>query len=192
MNFWNGQTKEVSSAQALRIPLPLSERIILELQMPLAARQMVVDSSLDYPYLVAPGYRASGHYRQGHLGLDCCPEALYSTHPCAQCSWGCTSLPQGCLGAWEHTRPAECKVQQENTFSPSASLTEEKLSKKIEQELSELRIASSESVSREEKKKEEKRLETENVTEDFRSCLEEDHEVIETEKVKSGSPWLFC
>ncbi|XP_036260943.1 trichohyalin-like [Molothrus ater] len=182
VNFWNGQTKEVSSAQALRIPLPLSERITLELQMPLAARQMVVDSSLDYPYLVAPGYRASGHYRQGHLGLDCCPEALYSTHPCAKCSWGCTSLPQGCLGAWEHTRPAECKVQEENTFIPTASLTEEKLSKKIEQELSELRIASSESVSREEEKKEQKRLETENVTEDVGSCLEEDHEVIETEK----------
>ncbi|XP_058661235.1 inner centromere protein-like [Ammospiza caudacuta] len=182
VNFWNGQTKEVSSAQALRIPMPLSERIILELQMPLAARQMVVDSSLDYPYLVAPGYRASGHYRQGHLGLGCCPEALYSTHPCAKCSWGCTSLPQGCLGAWEHTRPAGCKVQQENTFSPRASLTEDKLSKKIEQELSELRIASTESVSREEEKKEEKRLETENIPEDVRSSLEEDYEVIETEK----------
>ncbi|XP_030917313.1 trichohyalin-like [Geospiza fortis] len=178
VNFWNGQTKEVSSAQALRIPVPLSERIILELQMPLAARQMVVDSSLDYPYLVAPGYRASGHYRQGHPGLDCCPEALYSTHPCAKCSWGCTSLPQGCLGAWEHTRPAEYNVQQENTFIPRASLTEEKLSKKIEQKLSELRIASSESVSQEE----EKILETENVPEEFRSCLEEDHEIIETEK----------
>ncbi|CAN8212643.1 unnamed protein product [Coccothraustes coccothraustes] len=182
VNFWNGQTKEVSAAQALRIPLPLSERITLELQMPLAARQMVVDSSLDYPYLVAPGYRASGHYRQGHLGLDCCPEALYSTHPCAKCSWGCTSLPQCCRGAWELTQPAECKVQQENTFIPRASLTEEKLSKKIEQKLSELRIASSEGVSREEEKKEEKRLETENVPKDVRSCLEEDHEVIETEK----------
>ncbi|XP_041343412.1 uncharacterized protein C11orf16 homolog [Pyrgilauda ruficollis] len=178
VNFWNGQTMEVSSAQALRIPLPLSERIILELQMPLAARQMVVDSSLDYPYLVAPGYRASGHYRQGHLGLDCCPEALYSTHPCAKCSWGCTFLPQCCLGAWEPTRPAECKVRQENAFIPRASLTEEKLRKKIKQELSELRIASSESVSREE----EKRLETENIPEDVRSCLEKDHEVIETEK----------
>ncbi|XP_030093648.1 trichohyalin-like isoform X2 [Serinus canaria] len=182
VNFWNGQTKEVSSAQALRIPLPLSERIILELQMPLAARQMVVDSSLDYPYIVAPGYRASGHYTQGHLGLDCCPEALYSTHPCAKCSWVCTLLPQCCLGAWEPTQPAECKVQQENTLIPRASLIEEKLSKKIEQKLSELRIASSESVSREEKKKEEKRLETENVPKDVRSCLEEDHEVIETEK----------
>ncbi|XP_068046923.1 uncharacterized protein C11orf16 homolog isoform X2 [Anomalospiza imberbis] len=182
VNFWNGQNKEVSSAQALRIPLPLSERIILELQMPLAARQMVVDSSLDYPYLVASGYRASGHYRQGHLGLDCCPEALYSTHPCAECSWGCTSLPQCCLGAREPTRPAECKAQQENAFIPGASLTEEKLSKKIEQQLSELRIASSERVSREEEHKEEKRLETDSIPEDVRSCMEEDCEVIETEK----------
>lgn len=121
MNFWNGQTKEVSSVQALRIPLPLSERIILELQMPLAARQMVVDSSLDYPYFVAPGYRASGHYRQSHLELDCCPGALYSPHPCAKCRWGWTSLPQCCLGAWEPTRPAECKVQWENAFTPGPS-----------------------------------------------------------------------
>ncbi|XP_053834490.1 uncharacterized abhydrolase domain-containing protein DDB_G0269086-like isoform X2 [Vidua macroura] len=178
VNFWNGQTKEVSSAQALWIPLSLSERIILELHMPLAARQMVVDSSLDYPYLVAPGYRASGHYGEGHLGLDCCPEALYSTHPYAECCWGCTSLLQCCLGAWEPTWPAECKVQQENAFIPGASLAEEKLSKKIEQQLSELRIASSERVSREE----EKRLETDSVPEDVRSCLEEDREVIETEK----------
>ncbi|XP_014112395.1 PREDICTED: trichohyalin-like isoform X2 [Pseudopodoces humilis] len=182
VNFWNGQTKEVSSVQALRIPLPLSERIILELQMPLAARQMVVDSSLDYPYLVAPGYRASGHHRQGHLVLDCCPGALCSTHPCANCSWGCTSLPQCCLGAWDPTRLAEGKVQQENAFIPRASLAEENLSKKIEQELSELRIASSESVSREEEKKEEKRLEMEDIPKYVRCCLEEDHEVIETEK----------
>ncbi|XP_033370397.1 trichohyalin-like isoform X2 [Parus major] len=182
VNFWNGQTKEVSSVQALRIPLPLSERIILELQMPLAARQMVVDSSLDYPYLVAPGYRASGHHRQGHLDLDCCPGALCSTHPCAKCCWGCTSLPQCCLGAWDPTQPAEGKVQQENAFIPPASLAEENLSKKIEQELSELRIASSESISREEKKKEEKRLEMEDIPKYVRCCLEEDHEVIETEK----------
>ncbi|XP_063251647.1 trichohyalin-like isoform X2 [Prinia subflava] len=182
VNFWNGQTKEVPSVQALRIPLALSERIILELQMPLAARQMVVDSSLDYPYLVAPGYRASGHCRQAHVELGCCPGALYCPHPCAECSWGCTSPPQGCLAAWDPTRPAECRVQQENAFIPGASLTEDKLSKKIEQELSELRIASSESVSREEEKTEEKILETDNILKDVRSCLEEDREVIETEK----------
>lgn len=185
MNFWNGQTKEVSSAQALWIPLPLSERIILELQMPLAARQMVVDSSLDYPYLVAPGYRASGHYRQGHLDLDCCSGALHSTHPCAKGSWCCP-------GALDPTRPAEGKVQQENAFIPGPSLTEDKLSEKIEQELRELRIASSESISREEDKKEEERLETENIPKDVKSCLEEDHDVIETKKVKSALPWLFC
>lgn len=71
-------------------------------------------------------------------------------------------------------------------------MSEEKLSQKIEQELSELRIASSESVSREEEKKEEKRLETENFPKDVRSCLEEDCEATETEKVKNASPWLFC
>lgn len=83
-------------------------------------------------------------------------------------------------------------MQQKNAFIPGASLTEDKLSKEIERELFELRITSSESVSREEEKKEEKRLETENVPKDVRSCLEDDCEVIETETVKSASPWLFC
>ncbi|XP_027522511.1 trichohyalin-like [Corapipo altera] len=182
VNFWNGQTKEVSFDQALQIPLPLSERIILELQMPLAARQMVVDSSLHYPYIVTPGYRASGHYRLGHSDLDCWPGGLYSAHLCAKCSWECTSLPRCCLAAWEPTGPVGCKVQQENAFIPGTGLAEELLSKKIEEELSELRITSSESVSREEEKKEETRLETENVPKDVWSCLEEDNEFIEPKK----------
>ncbi|XP_009331316.1 PREDICTED: trichohyalin-like [Pygoscelis adeliae] len=182
VNFWNGQTKEVYSDQALRIPLPLSERIILELQMPLAARQMVVDSSLDYPYIVTPGYRASGHYRQGHSDLDYWPRGLYSTQPRAKCSCRCTSLPHCCLAAWEPTRPTGCKVQQEDAFIPGTSLTKEELSKKIEEQLSEVRISSSESVSREEEKKEDKRLKTEDAPKDVQSCLEEDNEVIEPKK----------
>ncbi|KAM6211963.1 uncharacterized protein WM294_005251 [Sarcoramphus papa] len=182
VNFWNGQTKEVSSDQALRIPLPLSERIILELQMPLAARQMVVDSSLDYPYIVTPGYRASGHYRQGHSELDYWPRGLYSTQPCAKCSCRCTSLLHCCLAAWEPTRPTGCKVQQEDAFMPGISLTKQELSKKIEEQLSEVSISSSESVSREEEKKEDKRLKTENVPKDVQACLEEDSEVIEPKK----------
>ncbi|OPJ80482.1 hypothetical protein AV530_010790 [Patagioenas fasciata monilis] len=118
VNFWNGQTKEVSSDQAVWIPLPISERIILELQMPLAARQMVIDSSLDYPYVVTPG----------------------------------------------------------------TSLAEEELSKKIEEELSEVRISSSESVSREEEKKEDEKLKTENVPKGVQFCLEKENEVIEPKK----------
>ncbi|XP_029897272.1 uncharacterized protein LOC115352781 isoform X2 [Aquila chrysaetos chrysaetos] len=182
VNFWNGQTKDVSSDQALWIPLPLSERIILELQMPLAARQMVVDSSLDYPYIVTPGYRASGHYRQGHSDLDYWPRGLYSTQPCAKCSCRCNSLPHCCLAAWEPTRPTGCEVQQKDAFIPRASLTKEELSKKIEEQLSEVSISSSESVSREEEKKEKKRLKTENVPKYVQSCLEEDNEVIEPKK----------
>lgn len=187
MNFWNGQTKEVSSDQALRIPLPLSERIILELQMPLAARQMVVDSSLDYPNIVTPGYRASGHYQQGHSGLDYWPRDLYSTQPCAKCSCRCILLPHCCLTAWKCTQPTGCKVQPEDAFISGTNLDKEELSKKIEERLSEVRISSSESVSREEEKKEDKRLKTENITKDVQSCLEEDNEVTEPKKVKSAS-----
>ncbi|XP_054663278.1 uncharacterized protein LOC129198174 isoform X2 [Grus americana] len=182
VNFWNGRTKEVSSYQALRIPLPLSERIILELQMPLAARQMVVDSSLDYPYIVTPGYRASGHYRHGHTDLDYWPRGLYSTQPCAKCSCRCTSLPHCCLEAWEPTRPTGCKVQQEDAFIPGTSLPKEEVSKKIEEQLSKVRISTSESVSREEEKKENKRLKTENISKDVKSCLEEDNDVVEPKK----------
>lgn len=183
VNFWNGQTKEVSSDQALRVPLPLSERIILELQMSLAARQMLVKSSLDYPIIVPPGYRASGHYRQGHYW----PKGLYATQTCAKCCCRCISLPHCCLAAWEPTQPAECRVQQEDVFMPGTSLSEEELSKKMEAQLSEVRISSSDSVSREEEEKADKRMKTENVPKDAQSCLEEDNDVIEPRKV-SASP----
>ncbi|KAM6093382.1 uncharacterized protein LJ206_006078 [Theristicus caerulescens] len=150
--------------------------------MPLAARQMVVDSSLDYPYIVTPGYRASGCHRQGHSGLDCWPRGLYSIQPCAKCSCRCASLPHCCLAAWEPTRLTACKVLQEDAFIPGTSWTKEELNKKIEEQLSEVRISSSESISREEEKKEDKRVKTENVPKDVQSCLEEDNEVIEPEK----------
>uniref|UniRef100_A0A8C3JCG8 DUF4537 domain-containing protein n=1 Tax=Calidris pygmaea TaxID=425635 RepID=A0A8C3JCG8_9CHAR len=182
VNFWNGRTKEVSSDQALRIPLPLSERIVLELQMPSAARQMVIDSSLDYPYIVTPGYRASGYYRQSHSDLDYWPRGLYSTQPCAKCSCRCAWPPRCCLAAWEPTRPTGCEVQQEDAFIPGTNSTKEELSKKIEEQLSEVRISSSERVPREEEKKEEKRLKTENAPKDVQSCSEEDNEVIELKK----------
>ncbi|KAM4670763.1 uncharacterized protein AAGF69_003578 isoform 2-T3 [Amazona ochrocephala] len=182
VNFWNGQTKEVSSDQALRIPLPLSERIILELQMPLAARQMVVDSSLDYPYIVAPGYRASGHYRQDPSGLHYWPRGLCSTQPCVKCSCRCTPLPHCRLEAWESTQHTGCKVQQEDAFIPGTSFAKEELSNKIEEQMSELSISCSESVFREEEEMEDKGLKAENVPNEVQPCLEEDNEVIEPKK----------
>ncbi|XP_067998295.1 trichohyalin-like [Melanerpes formicivorus] len=182
VNFWNGQTKDLSSDQALWIPLPLSERIILELQMPLAARQMVVDSSLDYPYIVTPGYRSSGHHRWGHSHLEHCPRGLYLSETCTKCSCRCTSLPYCCLSAGEPTWPTGCKAQQEDAFVPGTDLTKQELSKKIEEQLSKMIISSTESVSRQEEKKEEKKLETENVPKDTQSCLEEDNELIEPKK----------
>ncbi|XP_040417046.1 trichohyalin-like isoform X2 [Cygnus olor] len=147
VSFWNGQTKEVPADRALRIPLPLGERIVLELQMPLAARQMVVESSSDYP-----------------------------------CR--CTLLPRCCLAACEQPQPTEHKVQREDALVPGASVATEELSKKIEEQPSEVRISPSGSVSREE----EKRLKAGNAPKDAESCLEEDKEVLDPKKSPQREP----
>uniref|UniRef100_A0A8C3HCS6 DUF4537 domain-containing protein n=1 Tax=Chrysemys picta bellii TaxID=8478 RepID=A0A8C3HCS6_CHRPI len=168
VNFWNGQTKKVSSDLALRIPLPLSERIILELQMPLVARQMLVDSSSDYPYIVTPGYRASGHGRQDHLD-PVCWQGSTQIQSCPNCSSGCSSLCHCCLGAWVPIRPTVNRAQPEDVLIPGTSLTKEELSRKIEEQLSKGRVPISERVSKEEDKKEKKK---ENVPKDLGSCVE--------------------
>ncbi|XP_040416986.1 uncharacterized protein LOC121071999 isoform X1 [Cygnus olor] len=184
VSFWNGQTKEVPADRALRIPLPLGERIVLELQMPLAARQMVVESSSDYPYVVTPGYRPSGHRRQGRSALECWPRGLRSVQPRATCSCRCTLLPRCCLAACEQPQPTEHKVQREDALVPGASVATEELSKKIEEQPSEVRISPSGSVSREE----EKRLKAGNAPKDAESCLEEDKEVLDPKKSPQREP----
>ncbi|XP_035198637.1 trichohyalin-like isoform X2 [Oxyura jamaicensis] len=156
--------------------------------MPLAARQLVVESSLDYPYVVTPGYRPSGHRRRGRSPLECWPSGLHSVQACATCSCRCTLLPHCCLAAHEHPQPTEHKVQQEDAFVPGASCATEELSKEIEEQLSEVRISSSESVLREEEKKEEKRLKTDNAPNDAESCLEEDNEVLDPKKSPQREP----
>ncbi|KAG6931843.1 hypothetical protein G0U57_000908, partial [Chelydra serpentina] len=182
VNFWNGQTKKVSSDLALRIPLPLSERIILELQMPLVARQMLVDSSSDYPYIVTPGYRASGQCRQDHLD-PVCWQGSTQAQSCPNCSSGCSSLCHCCLGAWVPVRPTVNKAQPEDVLIPGTSLTKEELSRKIEEQLSKGRVPISERVSREEDKKEKKkRLKKENAPKDLGSCVEMGNKVTELKK----------
>lgn len=75
---------------------------------------------------------------------------------------------------------------------PGASFAKEELSEKIEEQLSEVRISSLGSISREEEKKEEKRLKAENAPKDAESCLEEDKEVLDPKKVKSASCCLLA
>ncbi|XP_074925115.1 uncharacterized protein LOC116826445 isoform X1 [Chelonoidis abingdonii] len=182
VNFWNGQTKKVSSDLALRIPLPLSERIILELQMPLVARQMLVDSSSDYPYIVTPGYRASGHCRQDDLD-PVCWQGSTQIQSCPNCSSGCSSLCHCCLEVWVPIRPTVNRAQPEDVLIPGTSLTKEELSRKIEEQLSKGRVPISERVSKEEDKKEKKkRLKKENVPKDLGSCVEMGNKVTKPKK----------
>nr|XP_028601446.1 uncharacterized protein LOC114604963 isoform X2 [Podarcis muralis] len=153
VNFWNGQTKNMSADVALKIPPSLSERIVLELQMPLTARQMLVEQNPDYPYVVPPGYRASGPCQQSYLGemhwedtpKDCCVGAGCSSahHPLCHC----------CFQAWESFRSPICTVQRDDALIPGTQLTKEELSRKIEEQLSKGRLPISGSNEKEESKK---------------------------------------
>nr|XP_006133442.1 uncharacterized protein LOC102449238 [Pelodiscus sinensis] len=182
VNFWNGQTKKVASDLALWIPLPLSERIILELQMPLAARKMLVDSSSDYPYIVTPGYRASGHCRLDHLNSVCWQGSMQvQSHP--NCNSGCSSLCHCCLAAWVPIRPSVNRTQPEDDLIPGTSLTKEELSRKIEEQLSKGRVPVSGRVSRkEDQKAKKKRLQKESTSKDLGSCVGMGNKVTEPNK----------
>lgn len=82
-------------------------------------------------------------------------------------------------------------MRQENFVIPGASLSKEELSKKIEEQLSEVRISPSGRVSKEEEENEEKSLMTENLPKNAQSCLEEDSEVLGPKKVKGISYYLL-
>ncbi|XP_054843702.1 uncharacterized protein LOC129335290 [Eublepharis macularius] len=140
VNFWNGQTKEVPSDKAVRIPLPLSERIVLELQMPLAARQTLVEQNPHYPYTVPPGYRASGSCQQNHLECICWSDALKVLHGSATCCSPHMPLCHFCFPAGDHIRSPITSPQLDGTLIPGTSMTKEELNRKIEEQLSRGRL----------------------------------------------------
>lgn len=189
VNFWNGRTKKVRADQALWIPLPLSERIILELQMPLAARQMLVESSSDYPYVVTPGYRASGHCR--HLDpVHCQSDSQVQSYP--DCCFLCPSLCHCCPVAWVPIRPRVSRVHSDDDLIPGTSLTKEELSRKIEEQLSKGSTLISEWVSREEEKEEKKGAKEGSAPKDLKSWMEVGSKVTEAKKVRSVLPRPQC
>ncbi|XP_008108739.2 uncharacterized protein LOC100559787 [Anolis carolinensis] len=131
VNFWNGQTKNVSADITVKIPPSLRERIVLELQMPLTAREMLVERSPDYPYVVPPGYRASGPRRRIHLDWMHCND----THnvSCAGTSNSPAHLPHCyfCFPSWKSASCPVCTRQPDDTLVPEIKLTgmDEHLSK---------------------------------------------------------------
>ncbi|XP_061494767.1 uncharacterized protein LOC133390345 isoform X2 [Rhineura floridana] len=170
VSFWNGQTKNVSADVAVRIPPPLSERIILELQMPLAARQMLVEQNPDYPYVVPPGYRASGPCWQNHLDEMHWQDTPVVHGVGASCSSTHHPLCHFRFPAWESFKSPVCTVQLDDALIPGTNLTKEELSRKIEEQLSKGRLPISESNEKE-KEESKKPKEANNVT-DLKSCEE--------------------
>ncbi|XP_043921197.1 uncharacterized protein LOC122796635 [Protopterus annectens] len=141
INFWNGKTHNVPPGVAVWIPLPLSERIILELQMPLEARQNIFKCSPDYPRSVTSAYRTSGsndtkfftayslHTPAVYPTLQChCSQKLYHmpTYPLCPC-WANVLIP---------IRPTLTLNVLHDDKIPGTNMTIEELNKKVQKQLS--------------------------------------------------------
>ncbi|XP_042325843.1 uncharacterized protein C11orf16-like isoform X2 [Sceloporus undulatus] len=140
VNFWNGQTKKVSADNTVKIPHPLRERIVLELQMPLTAREMLVEQCPDYPYVVPPGYRASGPCRQNHLDWMHWHDA--PNVKCAGTSCIPAHLPH-CyfhFPSWKSASCPACTRQPGDTLTQRINLTKEELNRRIDEQLSKGRV----------------------------------------------------
>ncbi|KAJ7329109.1 hypothetical protein JRQ81_015283 [Phrynocephalus forsythii] len=146
VNFWNGQTREMSADVAVRIPPSLRERIVLELHMPLAARQMLVEENPDYPHVAPPGYRASGPWKWNHLDRM----AQHGTSGIHHVRIPCSSLHLTpcyfCTPSWETTK----------SLAFERHLKKEELSRNLEKELSEGQLPISEGKEKNSKLRKEK------------------------------------
>ncbi|XP_026559020.1 uncharacterized protein LOC113438040 [Pseudonaja textilis] len=136
INFWNGRTKTISADVAVRISLPLYERIVLELQMPLRARQMLVEQNPDYPSVVPPGYRASGACRHKHLTWMPWPQTQ-KTHCNGVCGSNTRFPPWSfCCPLQNHNTSSISSTRAEDTWIAKVSSSKEEPSKKLEDQLS--------------------------------------------------------
>ncbi|XP_069484908.1 peptidyl-prolyl cis-trans isomerase G-like isoform X2 [Ambystoma mexicanum] len=142
VTFWNGRTRQVPPDMAVRIPIPLSDRIVLELQMPPSARQKLVDCSPGYPCSVPPGYRPSGS-----CGQPVCAHDAPWTQPCGalnhagSCQVGSTVWPA---------------LNREKDPVSGSNPRRDRVSKKKDQQLNPEKGSLSESPTSKEKKKKKK------------------------------------
>ncbi|XP_070610948.1 uncharacterized protein [Erythrolamprus reginae] len=136
INFWNGRTKTISVDVAVRIPLPLYERIVLELQMPLSARQLLVEQNPDYPSVVPPGYRASGPCSHNHLPWMPWPQP--QKFHCAGVCGSSTHCPPWsfCCPLQNHSTSPISSTWADDTLAPRVGPLKEELSKKSEDQFS--------------------------------------------------------
>ncbi|XP_058045607.1 uncharacterized protein LOC131201620 isoform X2 [Ahaetulla prasina] len=136
INFWNGRTKTISADVAVRIPLPLYERIVLELQMPLTARQLLVEQNPDYPSVVPPGYRASGPCRHNHVPWMPWSQTL-ETRCIGVCGSNTHFSPWSfCCPLQNHSTSPVSSTWADDTLIPRVSRSKEELSKKLEDQFS--------------------------------------------------------
>ncbi|XP_067855771.1 uncharacterized protein [Heptranchias perlo] len=141
VNFWNGKTEKIPPGIAVWIPLLLCERIILELQMTITAKQKLLETYPNYPQIVPPGYRGSRSHVDGfepvyHFRVPCICQGHHSNYNQGLC-W-IPDNPLSHLGP-EMMFPGSSVASRsrlEDEKIPGTTLTKEELSQKVKEQLS--------------------------------------------------------
>lgn len=114
----------------------LYERIVLELQMPLTARQLLVEQNPDYPSVVPPGYRASEPCRHNHLPWMPWPQTL-KISCIGVCGSNTHFSPWSfCCPLQNHSISPIGSTWADDTLISRVSPSKEELSKKLEDQFS--------------------------------------------------------
>ncbi|XP_067906825.1 uncharacterized protein [Heterodontus francisci] len=141
VNFWNGKTEKVPPGIAVWISVLLSERIILELQMTIEAKQKLLETYPDYPKIVPPGYRGSCGSVDVfepvyNCRIPCECQGLHSNYSQALC-W-IPDNPRSHLGpeVMFPVRSIASRSGFDDEKIPGTTLTREDLSQKVTEQLS--------------------------------------------------------
>ncbi|XP_078583150.1 uncharacterized protein LOC144865931 isoform X3 [Branchiostoma floridae x Branchiostoma japonicum] len=142
VTFWNGKTESVPRHKAIWIPLMLYERVIFELQMPVAAREKFLEANPGWPYESPPGYPSTyivgdpaeftppkpARIRSPHLVSSTRHVYVPTHYPTYPYPW-----------YWYPTVPSTLETEDDGKI-PGADVTKNQLNRKVLQQLRENKL----------------------------------------------------
>ncbi|XP_035662950.1 uncharacterized protein LOC118406753 isoform X1 [Branchiostoma floridae] len=142
VTFWNGKTESVPRHKAIWIPLMLYERVIFELQMPVAAREKFLEANPGWPYESPPGYPSTyivgdpaeftppkpARIRSPHLVSSTRHVYVPTHYPTYPYPW-----------YWYPAVPSTLETEDDGKI-PGADVTKDQLNRKVLQQLRENKL----------------------------------------------------
>ncbi|CAH1250089.1 C11orf16 [Branchiostoma lanceolatum] len=142
VTFWNGKTESVPRHKAIWIPLMLYERVIFELQMPVAAREKFLEANPGWPYESPPGYPSTyivgdpveftppkpARIKSPHLVSSTRQSYMPTHYPTYPYPW-----------YWYPVVPSALETKDDGKI-PGANVTKDQLNRKVLQQLRENKL----------------------------------------------------